>query len=155
MSIPPFVELIVIESPAFSVELILTELPVATISMSSPAAAPLARMSIPPAVDSIFTASLADSVACRMIEPPVLTTEISSPAEPTASMSIPPALATMRIASAAFWLEARFICSAQSASIPPAAERRVMAFAAASSPLTITRPASELRVRSFPAPVTS
>jgi len=59
ISMPPFVELITIESAAFSVELILTLEPVAIMSISSPAAAPEARISIPPISDFISMESTA------------------------------------------------------------------------------------------------
>ena len=59
ISIPPVpvVALSFIASLTVSVEEIFTDEPVATISISSPAAAPLAKISIPPAVALILTAS--------------------------------------------------------------------------------------------------
>jgi len=68
---------IVTASVTFSVEVILTELPVAVISISSPAAAPEAEISIPPAVDMIVILSAALSVALILTDPPVLTMSIS------------------------------------------------------------------------------
>ena len=56
ISIPPALALNTIASTAFSVDVMFTEEPGATMSMSSDAAAPEASMSIPPAFDSNTTA---------------------------------------------------------------------------------------------------
>ncbi len=77
--VPPFV-FNVIAKAAFSVAERLILEPVAVRLMSSPAAAPLARMFIPPAVDSILIESVALSVAVKRIDEPVAVSTISSPA---------------------------------------------------------------------------
>ena len=134
-----------------SVEIIFTLDPVAVMSISSPAAAPDARMSIPPAVASTTIASAADSVAFNTIDPPVFVILISSVAAPTASMSIPPAEALIRIASTAFWLDAIFTWPAPSTSIPPADACRLIALAAPSVAERFTDPPVLMMSMSCPA----
>ena len=82
-----------------SVEERLTEEPVAVISMSSPAEAPVAKMSMPPAEEVNLRESAADSAAVRLMEAPERMS-MSPVAEPV-EMSMPPASAINWRASAA------------------------------------------------------
>src|SRR5574338_826483 len=84
---------------AASIAVTLIEPPVAKRSMSNDA--PVVVKSIPPLVAVNVIAAASASVVDITNEPPVLVIVISWFASPTASISIPPADATIRIASAA------------------------------------------------------
>ena len=85
-----------------SVDVMLTEDPVAVISMSSPAPAPDAVISIPPLVEFMTIESATFSVDVILTEEPVAVMSISSPAlAPDAEISIPPPVAIICNASAA------------------------------------------------------
>ena len=128
-----------------------TELPVAIMSISSPAAAPEARMSIPPEVEVITTESAALSPA-----------EIFT--EPEAELKVKSILApvTLKFEAAAPSREMAPVESIvvppvpESQSIPPAAllASMTIALTAASPPSIFTDPEAELRVKSILAPVT-
>ena len=99
-----------IESETFSVDVILTDEPVATISISSPADASEAKISIPPLKDWSLIESETFSLEVILTDEPVAIISISSPLDAEdAKISIPPLAEFNTIESLELWFAINII----------------------------------------------
>src|SRR3990167_6190625 len=144
-SIPPAALLAfsLIACASASVDVMLTEEPVAVISISSPADAPVAVISIPPTLEVITIESAA------FCDDAILTWPVVSKSKPAvpASTSIPPTLEVITIESAAFCDDAILTWPVVSTSTPPVPASISTVVAPVALPIVIVRATAPVPMR--------